>query len=202
MADRSSVRKPPYLAVHRLHLPRQPGKCDWCGGPQEERTPVRKQLRLRHQRCDDELSIICRPEVARDAVWKRDKGMCRECGVDCSTLATFKRDVTRCEDVMVEATRRWKKADTGLIPDGGAIALWRPYTPVICTLAWAMDHIVPLWSVADMPDLQRIEYFKLANLQVLCDPCHDRKTAGEAARRAKHSSQAARRRGDAKGLPF
>lgn len=44
------------------------------------------------------------------------------------------------------------------------------------TAATVPDHVVPLWKGG--PDTE-------ANLQALCQPCHDRKTAAEAAERAR-----------------
>lgn len=50
---------------------------------------------------------------------------------------------------------------------------------------WAVDHHIPLWKVATLPPEQRIEYFRLPNLVTRCKDCHARKTAAEAAERAK-----------------
>lgn len=47
-----------------------------------------------------------------------------------------------------------------------------------------LDHVVPLWQVAHLPDDERFWYFGPENLQLLCIPCHREKTAAEASRRA------------------
>ncbi len=52
-------------------------------------------------------------------------------------------------------------------------------------IALEVDHIVPLWSVAHLPDEQRRPYFGPINLQLLCPKHHKEKTKREAALRAK-----------------
>lgn len=49
---------------------------------------------------------------------------------------------------------------------------------------WQVDHHTPLWKVAHMEPLQRLEYFKLHNLVTRCTNCHEIKSAKEAAERA------------------
>ncbi len=44
------------------------------------------------------------------------------------------------------------------------------------TVGSVVDHIVPLWQGGSDED---------SNKELLCDPCHDTKTAGEATQRAK-----------------
>ena len=51
--------------------------------------------------------------------------------------------------------------------------------------SFELDHVVPLWRVAMMPKGKRtLRWWLPGNLQALCVPCHRRKTAREAARRA------------------
>lgn len=49
---------------------------------------------------------------------------------------------------------------------------------------WQVDHHIPLFRVAHMEPLQRLEYFKLANLVTRCTACHVVKSRGEASERA------------------
>ena len=49
-----------------------------------------------------------------------------------------------------------------------------------------VDHVVPLWKVADLEPAQRRQYFLLGNLQLLCFDCHKQKSAKETAERAHH----------------
>ncbi len=68
-----------------------------------------------------------------------------------------------------------------------------------------VDHSVPLWKVADLPVVQRRQYFLLGNLQLLCINCHKRKSAKEAAERAHHKRlvEPKKRRGaKVQGRPF
>lgn len=50
--------------------------------------------------------------------------------------------------------------------------------------ALQLDHRVPLWSVADLPDHERRRYFGPTNLWLLCPDHHAAKTRREAAERA------------------
>jgi 5-methylcytosine-specific restriction endonuclease McrA len=53
------------------------------------------------------------------------------------------------------------------------------------TSALEVDHIEPLWWIAlTVPRCDRRRYFGPANLQLLCPPCHKRKSRREAAERA------------------
>lgn len=55
-----------------------------------------------------------------------------------------------------------------------------------CWISWQIDHIIPLWLVdRTLPFKKLIEYWRIGNLQALCDTCHKAKTAKEAADRAK-----------------
>jgi hypothetical protein len=57
--------------------------------------------------------------------------------------------------------------------------------------ALQIDHRVPLWAVADLPDLERRWYFGPGNLWLLCPAHHKAKTKAEAAIRAKVRSGSA-----------
>lgn len=57
---------------------------------------------------------------------------------------------------------------------------WRVWQEI----ALEVDHRVPLWEIADLPDEERRPYFGPSNLWLLCPRHHKEKTAREAARRA------------------
>lgn len=181
--DPVEVRTPPVRAIFASHLPRAPGKCDWCGLPCEDRTPARKQLRLRHYACDAELDVIQRPAQARWYVEKRDHGICVDCGEDWSDRYRFAKGTG------VIICGPWECPDPAQYRSERAAGFWG-YTEVIWVSLWHVDHRVPLWKVRDMPPLQRIEYFKLANLVTRCEPCHKVKTRREAAERSKFNDMA------------
>lgn len=174
----NAIRKPPCDAVFKSHFPREPGKCDWCGERHDERTPVRKQLRLRHQRCEAELQMIQSAQIARDWVFDRDKGICAGCGEDWSLMSKFVPE-WRNEDGTPGLSR------VGSLRDDGRY----DYVMLKVISLWHVDHRVPLWKVAHMPDLERIEYWKIGNLQTLCEVCHTFKTSAEAAEKAKYDAR-------------
>lgn len=176
MAESVSVRKPPVEAVFALHLPREPGKCPWCGLEITERTPVRKQLKTIHSTCSAELGIITSPEQARWYVFKRDKGICADCGEDFSEMYRYKP--TWKEGHMWHIQYRDDRGNS-CHPEEGY-----PYVSITAISMWHVDHHNSLESAARLPPLQRIEFFKLANLKTRCDRCHNRKSAKEASRRA------------------
>jgi hypothetical protein len=89
-----------------------------------------------HDDCLADYKIAAWPQAARKALSKRDKGRCCDCG------DVAKKWLTR--------NRRPRK----LI---GAIV--GPYTQVKYVRAFEVDHEVPLWSVAHLPDRDRVRYF-------------------------------------------
>lgn len=171
-----AVRKPPVEAVFALHRPREPGKCPWCGLEITERTPVRKQLKTIHSACSAELAIITSPEQARWYLFDRDHGICADCGADFSEMYRYKP--TWKEGHMWHI--HWTDGRGSSTRPGAGF----PYVPITAISLWHADHHVPLWKVRHLPDLQRLEYFKLANLKTRCDPCHERKSTKESAERA------------------
>jgi len=174
------LRRPPVNEIHRIHLPKAAGKCDWCGLPHDERTPVRKQLRLRHSSCDAELQLVQSPEVARRHVFDRDKGVCVDCREDWSLMVLFLPDYgTKAAPSITYADEQgygWS--------NGFREGLY-PYVGLKTVSLWHVDHKIPLWKVRHMPAAQRIEYFKLHNLVTRCEPCHKIKSRREAAERGK-----------------
>ena len=196
----NDVRKPPIGAVLRLHQQGVRGWCGWCGLAVEEKTEVRGWLKWWHDACAFEMGIIENPGRARDAVFARDKGICCDCGEDWSDQYKLVPEFYIGER-WVDGTR---DEDKTLGPDGIrfvqiSFVSWRngytwglgpkedrfPFVHLKAISLWHVDHKVPLWKVRHMPDLQRLEYFKLANLITRCHRCHEFKTTEEAADRAK-----------------
>lgn len=139
-----------------------PGTCTWC----------RSELRSRRLKwCPDQdiqtgfnacvAEFLARQNyvAARPFVWCRDQGTCRRC----------RRDL-RFQDRSVPNYRGSWQAMT---PE-----VWEAYRLRIgCgSEPWECDHIVP---VAEGGGALGFE-----NLQVLCVPCHKKKTAEQAARAA------------------
>lgn len=77
----SEHRKPP-LPPHFDTAPE--GTCKWCG-ESTGMTPKGKPSKSRwHQKCVEEYKMLFWPTTTRRAVWRRDKGVCKECGTQCS----------------------------------------------------------------------------------------------------------------------
>ncbi len=180
----ADVRKPPTAAVFALHPQGVRGTCCWCGKPCEEKTPGRGWLKWWHDACEWEFKIIIRPDDARRAVLDRDHGICCDCGEDWSGRYLLRKGGLVITGPEWEVARRWKKSDNEQYHAERAAGFWQYHDLVYISL-WHVDHKIPLWKVRHMPDLQRLEYFKLANLITRCHVCHQRKSDGETAERAK-----------------
>lgn len=187
MASRPrDLRRPPTRAILSQHPQGVRGICGWCGGVVTEKTEVRGWLRYWHDACEFERQIIEQPDVARRAVFDRDHGVCADCGEDHSEsvrwVPAYGFETSTGERLGVTSLWHWVdlKSHRSLAKcDHGAWA----YTEIRSISLWHVDHKVPLWKVAHLPDLQRIEFFKLANLVTLCERCHKRKSARETAER-------------------
>lgn len=147
-------RRPPRTMIAKA----PPGTCVWCGGalPKGRRSWCSDD-------CVTEYRVANFQGDARRHLFARDRGICAACGTDPADSMRFVINHNRL----------------GLpSPDG-----YR-YTPLRREPgAWIADHIVPLWSVdRDAPDAFR--FWTLANLQTLCVPCSNAKTAREAGERA------------------
>jgi hypothetical protein len=179
----------------KLHPQGVRGICGWCGLPVTETTSKRGWLKFWHDACSAERTIIEQPAAAREALFKRDRGVCVDCGEDWSQKVRF------VPEFYAQAWQR-DRAEEGefwtLGPDGKRfVHLSRvhgaPYVSLITVSLWHADHAVPLWEVAHLPDIKRLEYFMLANLLTRCERCHIIKSREEAARRAKFDRMAQER---------
>jgi hypothetical protein len=151
------------------------GHCRWCGKPAlhagGKKAGTLNMRRRWHDDCLADYKVAAWPQSARKALSKRDKGRCCDCG------DVAKKWLSR---------RRRPRKKIGVIAG--------PYTQVKYVRAFEVDHEVPLWSVAHLPDRERLRYFLLDNLRTRCPECHKAKTLREAVmRRAnqKRSSKAA-----------
>lgn len=177
------------MAVLRQHPPNTRGICRWCGAAVAETTETGK-LRWWHDACETEYLIIMRPDMARRAVFQRDHGICTDCGEDwsdrCRFVPTYRDSDTREARVCYAQARPSQHAPSGYFfatqgyPEDG----WHLFVEITAISLWHVDHKVPLWKVAHLPDLQRLEYFKLPNLITRCERCHGHKTGKEAGERA------------------
>lgn len=191
------VRRPPIGAVISQHKQGVRGSCGWCGKAVEEKTEVRGYLKFWHAACQFEMDVITRPDSARRALLDRDKGICCDCGEDWSQmfrLVPEYRERDSDEPRVIWAENR----DHSAYPTGGYYRThyWdrdggSPFVELRAISLWHADHKTPLWKAVHLPDLERLEYFKLANLVTRCHPCHERKTTEEAAERAKFNRIAA-----------
>lgn len=152
-----NVRSPPIKELMAKHLPNEPGKCCWCGLKIDEKTPTGRESKASwHPACLHDYKIIMQPSYARDVVYSRDRGICKRCGKDARLPLATKPKIGGFPGEVID------------IPD------------------WRVEHLVPLWKVADMPPEQRIEYFRISNMETWCFSCCTIKSAKEASERAHH----------------
>jgi len=125
--------------------------CRWCG---TETKPPRRCWCSKE--CVHEYSIRSNAGYARQHVYKRDRGVCVSCGLDCSKLSgRLQRMPYQC--------RRIYNALLGLKG-------WR-------STLWEVDHTIPVIEGGGSCGLE--------NLRSLCWKCHRKETAKLAARRAR-----------------
>lgn len=164
--------------------PRWNGGCAWCGDPilhhEGKRLGEINSRRGWHDGRDGEPECIqafylhTRMPEQRDFLLRRDGPRCW----DCDVLAG--RWIERGESDP-DKLRTW----------GAQWVRWYPeavFVAPFCHLAWQtdleVDHEIPLWSVAHLPDDERAAYFGPVNLRARCPRCHAAKTKREAAERA------------------
>lgn len=177
--------KPPEMIMARV------GVCKWgCG------RPVEKPAIYWHRDCLKQYNLHTRASDQKDFLIERDGQRCamRGCGAvplkwlhddyGHPQFADSRRFYKPTPDELAKlwptdpaaGKKYWDRteAERGY---GEAYRVWQ-----VCALE--VDHRVPLWSVASLPDGERRPYFGPANLWLLCPRCHKVKTAREAADRA------------------
>jgi 5-methylcytosine-specific restriction endonuclease McrA len=145
------------------HARRAGGVCRWCGDAILHETGPRAGApngrRAWHPACVETYKLHAWPETQFEFVRKRDGRRCAECGARPKKWAPARR-------ISVDRETR-----------GRFVRVKR-----VCALE--LDHAVPLWSVAALPDDERRGFFGPGNLRLLCPACHRAKTTREAAERA------------------
>ncbi len=133
------------------------GWCRWCG----KAVDPKSGRRTWHERCLNEFWLHTDLTAQTRFLMKRDGPACAHCG------------------------------DLGHWIDAGDLNPWRRPSDESRgnLIKWSMelqvDHVVALWKVLHLPDVQRRAFFGPVNLWLLCGPCHKAKTAIEAAERAR-----------------
>jgi 5-methylcytosine-specific restriction endonuclease McrA len=169
------------------------GVCKWgCG------RPVKKPAIYWHKECFEEYALHTRVAHQKEFLVKRDGKRCamKGCGA-CPTK--WGRGPVRV--MVADHVRRSFRRKAPDMIEWAAILWDRPDKPwaelteeerqigaqqdlYYQTDALEVDHVVPLWSVAHLPDDERRWYFGPGNLWLLCPACHKAKTKREAAERA------------------
>lgn len=163
------------MSVRQFPMPRYDRKgegwCRWCG------KDVAKPARNWHRECLSEYFLHTRPDAQFHHLVKRDGKACSQCGS--SPERWIGQLVFICGGLVDEYWSRDDMRRYGCYGErfGQATMIQR-------THALHIDHTVPLWSVAHLPDEERRPYFGPTNLNLRCSPCHKTKTAREAAERA------------------
>lgn len=158
--------------------------CGWCGGP----VPSGRRYWC-GEVCVKEFMIRRSSEWLSNAVYKRDKGICSECGIDTNEISGLKHLVfRRAHEYWDSARRKYDRipAMTKWLPatQQEARRQWGPWGRT--GTLWEAHHIVAVTEGGGCCGLD--------NMATLCIACHARETAELSRRTAE-----ARRR--AKGLP-
>lgn len=162
---------------------RVPGPSQWEGVKGPNGRPLCKQCGKECEgrrtsycsnECSEQWAIERWPSHQRTLVFKRDKGICAECGLDCDKLATewyagIPTAIALARKLGIP-TPKVTRSRFGRVYSGGRVSFWD------------MDHKVAVIEGGGALGLE--------NLQTLCIPDHRRKTAELARRRAE-----ARRKG-------
>lgn len=130
--------------------------CAVCG-----KAVASKRAKYCGAECRDHAYITTSPGWARGSVYKRDKGVCSQCGFD---SAKFKR-------ILLRARRWWYKLTGQTWAMYLYCAGWNPREQLGLprTHLWEMDHIQPVCEGGGLCGLD--------NLRTLCVPCHKKETA-------------------------
>ena len=121
--------------------------------------------------CVREFEIRRSPRALRKAVWKRDRGICRACGLNTGEL---KRE--RFVRLLIGKQKGGGRRRSAVLRRRAALKAWRAR---LCQLGfdprrspWEADHILPVFRGGGSCGLEGI--------QTLCQPCHRTKTREDA----------------------
>lgn len=179
-------------AARRLRLKIKPGHCTWCG----KKIP-QKKTRSRlwcGERCVEAFKEVNWSHHRRKSIESRDKGVCAACGVDTKYFAELVKSLRRLRaEYGLCQLACWLGRPIAALASGHRP--WRPWTykPCRCVFCvaireaeelarWEADHIVPVVEGGGLCGLD--------GYRTLCIPCHKRKTAALARRRAERRRSA------------
>lgn len=166
--------------------------CKWCGDSIPEVVDGKRSTqRLWHPACADAFNLHTNPARQREFVVDRDGEKCAVCGeAPTRWLPRRVTQITRRNVWIGARGEEWARVywdgPTALWSDMSREErrLWGAHQEITRVSALELDHRIPLWSVADLPDEERRWYFGPGNLWLLCPSHHKDKTKREAAERA------------------
>ena len=131
----------------------KPGQCRWCKEDVKRFSPSRRTFCC--DECVREYKIRSDVGFARGEVYKRDKGICQICGLDCSKFFSgLKRHLKGISYRDKEA-----EAEKYFLDHGVPYVKWKHRSTF-----YDADHIKPV--------VQNGGSCGLDNLRLLCIPCH------------------------------
>lgn len=139
-------------------VPRIKGRCAWCGGP------GRKGLKYCCEACSNEANIRASGAVVQALVFRRDRGVCAVCGMDCHWLQSKSLEI-------VMAGKRMPYGSVRGLPGS-----WGPWTTDLHYSLWEADHVIPVCEGGGVCGLE--------NYRTLCLRCHKAESTELARRRA------------------
>lgn len=188
------------MSVRAFPFPKHPhfgkfGWCKWCG----KTIPLvidgkRSTQRMWHPGCWDEAQLHTRAAAQYDWLVTYRGERCALCPEGAPLPMRWKHgDVLQ---IFRQSCWGWKPGVAGWWDDfqdrpPGRYQDWTEeeratgqHMEIERVVALEVDHRVPLWSVAHLPDEERRWYFGPGNLWLLCPKHHKEKTRREAAERA------------------
>jgi 5-methylcytosine-specific restriction protein A len=151
--------------------------CRWC------KTEVSgRRVTFCSDECVHEWKIRSDPGYARNAVLKRDRGICCKCGRDCVNLRKLLGQKLNSKSMgWLRILRRLRLVTAPqyivqLIDRGKDITEYLPHTVIKIRNLWEADHIVPVIKGGGLCGLE--------NLRTLCRSCHKVETKNLAKERA------------------
>lgn len=153
MAAPLASRPAPPLDGPRIYRGQRLRECRGCGGPIQD--PRRRAWCSRA--CVDARLAQSRPH---EAVWRRDRGVCARCGLDCEALRAW------TERIRYHLRRAWVEFELG----GECAAL-------AAREGWlGAGSRVSYWDADHIEGYARTGHVGLDGLQTLCIWCHAAKT--------------------------
>ena len=139
---------------YRREHNRQRGECTWCGGP--VKSPRRTWC---SDECVEAWRCLYDWAAVRRSIYRRDKGICADCGCDCEKLSRVLWHVKQTSFTMPMLKR---SLSAEVADQLGFRSVWP-------NDLWAVHHVEPR---------HRGGGNEPANLVTLCVPCHKRRHSG------------------------